>query len=99
MTAIGIDGSEFKYPGAGISGDEAAAGGGQGGQGLVLPEEVLADLAGQLVARARAGEPVALTGRGGLLSGLIGQGLRAGLTRELHSHLAMPGPDTHSPHA
>ena len=91
MTTIGIDGSEFKDPGAGISGDEAAAGGGRGGQGLVLPEEVLADLAGQLVARARAGEPVALTGRGGLLSGLIGQVLRAGLTLELDDHLAMAG--------
>src|SRR5258707_13610087 len=91
MTTIGIAGSEFKARGEGISGDEAAGGGGRGGRGLVLPEEVLADLAGQLVARARAGEPVALTGRGGLLSGLIGQVLRAGLTLELDDHLAMAG--------
>src|SRR5258708_26335028 len=91
MRTIGIDGSELRDRGAGISGDEAAAGGGRGGQGMVLPEEVLADLAGQLVARARAGEPVALTGRGGLLSGLIGQVLRAGLTLELDDHLAMAG--------
>jgi len=93
MTTIGIGGSELKDPGAGISGNDAAApgGGGQGGQGLVLPEAVLADLAGQLVARARAGEPVALTGRGGLLSGLIGQVLQAGLGLELDDHLAMAG--------
>src|SRR6266849_1086620 len=90
MTTIGIGGSELKDPGAGISGNDAAApgGGGQGGQGLVLPEAVLADLAGQLVARARAGEPVALTGRDGLLSGLIGQVLQAGLALELEDHLA-----------
>jgi putative transposase len=93
MTTIGIGGSELKDPGAGISGNDAAApgGGGQGGQGLVLPEAVLADLAGQLVARARAGEPVALTGRDGLLSGLIGQVLQAGLGLELDDHLAMAG--------
>ncbi len=93
MTTIGIGGSELKDPGAGISGNDAAApgGGGRGGQGLVLPEAVVADLAGQLVARARAGEPVALTGRDGLLSGLIGQVLQAGLTLELDDHLAMAG--------
>jgi len=45
------------------------AGAGDSGQGLVLPDEVLADLAGQLVARARAGEPVALTGHGGCCRG------------------------------
>jgi putative transposase len=61
---------------------------GSAGGGLVLPEEVVADLAGQLVARARAGEPVALTGRDGLLSGLIGQVLQAGLALELDDHLA-----------
>src|SRR6266849_3502295 len=93
MTTIGIGGSELKDPGAGMSGNDAAApgGGDQGGQGLVLPEAVLADLAGQLVARARAGRPVALTGRGGLLSGLIGQVLQAGLGLELGDHLAMAG--------
>ena len=54
---------------------------------VVLPEEVLADLAGQLAERARAGEPVALTGPGGLLTGLIGQVLQAGLAAELGGHL------------
>src|SRR5258708_3256959 len=93
MTRMGTGGGEFKDRGAGIGGDDGvvAGGGDRGGQGLVLPEAVLADLAGQLVARARAGQPVALTGRGGLLSGLIGQGLRAGLTLELDDHLAMAG--------
>ena len=57
------------------------------GGGLVLPEEVLAALAGQLAARARAGGPVTLTGPGGLLSGLIGQVLQAGLAAELDGHL------------
>lgn len=58
------------------------------GAGLVLPEEVVADLAGQLVARARAGEPARLTGKDGLLSGVIGQVLQAGLALELEDHLA-----------
>jgi Transposase, Mutator family len=62
-----------------------------GGAGLVLPDEVVADLAGQLVARARAGEPVALTGRYGLLAGLIGQLLQAGLALELDDHLGGGG--------
>ena len=57
------------------------------GGGLVLPEEVVAALAGQLAARARAGGPVTLTGPGGLLSGLIGQVLQAGLAAELDGHL------------
>ena len=61
------------------------------GRGLVLPGGVVADLAGQLVARARAGEPVALTGRDGLLSGLIGEVLQAGLALELDDHLAGAG--------
>lgn len=51
---------------------------GPGAGGLVLPAGVVADLAGQLVARARAGEPVRLTGRDGLLAGVIGQVLRLG---------------------
>ena len=55
--------------------------------GLVLPEEVLASLAGQLAARARCGEPVTLTGPGGLLTGVIGQVLQAGLAAELDAHL------------
>jgi putative transposase len=57
------------------------------GAGLVLPEAVVADLAAQLVARARAGEPVRLTGAGGLLGGVIGQVLQAGLALELEEHL------------
>jgi len=59
--------------------------------GLVLPEEVVADLAKQLVARARAGEPVRLTGAGGLLGGVIGQVLQAGLALELDEHLRRDG--------
>jgi putative transposase len=57
------------------------------GGDLVLPEEVVADLAGQLAERARLGEPVVLTGPGGLLSGVIGQVLQAGLAAELDAHL------------
>ncbi len=92
MTTIGMDGSEFKDPGAGFAGEDEPGGRADaGGQGLVLPEAVVADLAGQLVARARAGEPVSLTGRDGLLSGLIGQVLQAGLGLELEEHLAMAG--------
>lgn len=54
---------------------------------LVLPEEVVAALAGQLAGRARSGEPVMLTGPGGLLTGIIGQVLQAGLAAELGTHL------------
>jgi len=57
----------------------------------VLPEGVLADLAGQLAERAQAGEPAVLTGPGGLLTGLIGQVLQAGLAAELGAHLAAGG--------
>ena len=53
----------------------------------MLPEEVVAQLAGQLTERARSGEPVALTGPGGLLAGVIGQVLQAGLAAELDAHL------------
>jgi putative transposase len=60
---------------------------GGAGEGLVLPEEVVASLAGQLAERARLGEPVALTGPGGLLAGMIGQVLQAGLAAELDAHL------------
>ena len=56
--------------------------GGGDGPGLVLPEEVVASLAGQLAERARSGEPVTLTGPGGLLTGVIGQVLQAGLAAE-----------------
>jgi putative transposase len=53
----------------------------------VLPEEVVASLAGLLAERARSGEPVMLTGPGGLLTGVIGQVLQAGLAAELDAHL------------
>jgi putative transposase len=92
MTTVETGGSEFKDPGAGISAGDGVAGvAGPGGRGLVLPDAVVADLAAQLVARARAGEPVALTGRDGLLSGVIAQVLQAGLGLELDEHLAAAG--------
>ena len=59
----------------------------EGGGDLVLPEEVVAELAGRLAERARAGGPAALTGPDGLLSGIIGQVLQAGLAAELEAHL------------
>jgi hypothetical protein len=62
-----------------------------GGDGLVLPEEVVAALAGQLAERARSGEPAVLTGPGGLLTGVIGQVLQAGLAAELGVHLEDAG--------
>src|SRR5260221_9526201 len=95
MTTVEIDGAQFNDRGEAISARPGVAAGGRAG-GLVLPDEVMAGLAGQLVARARAGEPVALTGRDGLLSGLIGQVLQAGLALELDDHLAgggLKGPD------
>ena len=61
--------------------------------GLVLPEEVVTSLAGQLAERARSGEPVTLTGPGGLLTGVIGQVLQAGLAAGLGAHLDGPGGD------
>jgi putative transposase len=76
--------AEVEDPEAGSS--PAAAGGAAGG-GLMLPEEVVASLAGQLAERARSGEPVTLTGPGGLLAGVIGQVLQAGLAAELDAHL------------
>jgi putative transposase len=63
-----------------------------GEPGLRLPDEVVADLAGRLVARARAGQPVRLTGAGGLLGGVIAQVLEAGLALELGEHLRMASP-------
>jgi Transposase, Mutator family len=90
MTTVGIGDEQFKLRGDEISGGEAGPVV-AGGAGLVLPDEVVADLAGQLVARARAGEPVALTGRDGLLAGLIGQVLQAGLALEMEDHLGGGG--------
>jgi putative transposase len=60
---------------------------GDAGGDLALPEDVVASLAGQLAERARSGEPVMLTGPGGLLTGVIGQVLQAGLASELDAHL------------
>jgi putative transposase len=76
--------AEVEDPEAGSS---LAAAGGDAGRGLMLPEEVVASLAGQLAERARSGEPVTLTGPGGLLTGVIGQVLQAGLAAELDTHL------------
>ena len=68
-------------------GSSAEPGDGEAGGGLVLPEDVVAELAGRLAERARGGGPVALTGPDGLLSGIIGQVLQAGLAAELDAHL------------
>ena len=88
MTIVEIPAAEVEDPAGGFPPEEpdAVPGGGDGG-GLVLPEEVLASLAGKLAERARSGEPVTLTGPGGLLSGIIGQVLQAGLAAELDAHL------------
>src|SRR5712691_3344708 len=91
MSTVEVHGGEFKDGGqempAGMAGEPAGSGPG----GLVLPDEVVADLAAQLVMRARAGEPVRLTGAGGLLGGVIGQVLQAGLALELDEHLRRDG--------
>ncbi len=89
MATVEIGGGEVNDLGQEVR--EGPAGQWPGGGGLVLPEEVVADLAGQLVARARAGEPVRLTGRDGLLAGVIGQVLQAGLALELDEHLQAGG--------
>lgn len=90
MSTVEIGDAEFNDPAGAMPApvSEVAATAGAPPGGLVLPEAVVADLAAQLVARARAGQPVALTGRDGLLSGLIGQVLEAGLSLELGEHLA-----------
>jgi len=81
MTIVESTAGEVEDPGEGSS----------AGGGLVLPEGVLADLAAELAARARSGGPVELTGPGGLLTGLIGQVLQAGLAAELGEHLGAGG--------
>jgi len=88
MTTVEIPGGEVEDPAGGFS-----PGGPDGGEapGLVLPEEVVASLAGQLAERARSGEPAVLTGPGGLLTGVIGQVLQAGLAAELGAHLEDAG--------
>src|ERR1019366_4084463 len=89
MTTVDTRGAQSNDRGEVLAAEElSAAEEGSRDGGLVLPQGVVADLAGQLVARARAGERVALTGRGGLPSGVIGQVLQAGLGRELEEHLA-----------
>jgi putative transposase len=92
MTTVEIPVAEVEDPAGSFSpgGPEPDPGGGDGGA-LVLPEEVLASLAGQLAERAMAGGPVTLTGPGGLLSGIIGQVLQAGLAAELDAHLGEGG--------
>lgn len=84
MTMLENGAAEVEDPAGGSS---PGPDGGDRGGGLVLPEEVLASLAGQLAERARSGDPVTLTGPGGLLSGIIGQVLQAGLAAELDAHL------------
>ena len=84
MTMLETPGAEVEDPAGGFS--PGVPDGGDG-PGLVLPEEVVASLAGQLAERARSGEPVMLTGPGGLLTGVIGQVLQAGLAAELGAHL------------
>jgi hypothetical protein len=64
---------------------------GSGSSGLVLPEEVVAGLAEELARRARSGEQFQLTGPDGVLSGVIGQILRAGLSPPASSsHVISP---------
>jgi len=84
MTMLETPAAEVEDPEAGFSGELAE---GDGGGGLVLPEDVVAELAGRLAERARSGGPAALTGPDGLLSGIIGQVLQAGLAAELDAHL------------
>jgi len=56
-------------------------------QGLVLPPDaVIADVADRLIGQAR-NDGVALTGAGGLLTGLVQQVLQASLEAELTDHL------------
>jgi putative transposase len=58
-----------------------------GEESLVLPPEVIGQLGRVLAERARAGDPVQLTGPGGWLTGLMGQVLQAGLAAEMDAHL------------
>src|SRR5260370_7462783 len=76
MTMLDNPAGEVEDPAGGFSAE-----GPDGGEvpGLVLPEEGVAHLAGQLAERARSGEPAVLTGPGGLLTGVIGQVLQARL--------------------
>src|ERR1019366_3157624 len=61
MTTVDTRGAQFNDRGEVFAAEElSAAEEGSRDGGLVLPQEVVADLAGQLVARARAGERVGL---------------------------------------
>jgi hypothetical protein len=74
MSTAGIQDGEFKDLGQAMP----------AGARLVLPDGVVADLAAQLVARARAGEPVRLTGaaeEGYIRRALERAGLGSGLSR------------------
>jgi putative transposase len=84
MTMLETQAAEVEDPEAGSSVEGLAA---DGGGELVLPDEVVAELAGRLAERARCGGPAVLTGPDGLLSGIIGQVLQAGLAAELDAHL------------
>ncbi|MGD0603551.1 MAG: hypothetical protein ABSA53_08115, partial [Streptosporangiaceae bacterium] len=64
MTTVEIPVGEVEDLAGGFS--PGVPGGGEA-PGLVLPEGVVAQLAGQLAERARSGEPAVLTGPGGLL--------------------------------
>ncbi|HEX8008201.1 MAG TPA: IS256 family transposase [Trebonia sp.] len=86
MTIVENAGAQVEDPEGG-SLPEVPAGDG----GLVLPEDVVARLAEQLAGQARAGGPVRLTGPGGLLAGIIGQVLQAGMAAELGAHLENGG--------
>ena len=88
MTTVEVPAGEVEDPAGGFS---PGVRDGAEAPGLVLPEEVVAQLAGQLAERARSGEPVTLTGPGGLLTGVIGQVLQAGLAAELGAHLEDAG--------
>ena len=90
MTMLETPGAEVEDPAGGFPPGALDRG---DAPGLVLPEEVVASLAGQLAERARSGEPVTLTGPGGLLTGVIGQVLQAGLAAELGAHLDGAGGD------
>ena len=89
VTMLEDPGAGVEDPDGGFSPAVPAAGGDAGG--LVLPEDVVAALAEQLAGRSRAGGPVRLTGPGGLLTGIIGQVLQAGMAAELGAHLEAAG--------
>lgn len=86
MTMVENGAPEVEDPEGGSSAVVPEPAGG-GGSCLVLPEEVVAQLAAGLAAQAGEGGPVRLTGPGGVLAGIIGQVLQAGMAAELGAHL------------